>query len=54
MKGNRYRKVIQMYIESAKTDLEEAKTKQEKILSIYLMRELVSIINDVENRGLGK
>jgi len=54
MKSDRYRKVIEMYIEAGKKDLKEAETEEEEHVALYLIRELESIINDVENRGLGK
>lgn len=54
MKGRRYKNVIMLYLKQANLDFIEAKTETEKILSKYLIYELNSIIDDVENKGLGK
>jgi len=49
-----YRKVINLYLEAVEEDLKDVKTREERLLALYLQRELQAIINDVEVKGLGK
>lgn len=51
---SQYKKVINMYLKAAKRDFEDADTAEEKRMSLYLISELSSIINDVEVKGIGK
>lgn len=45
---DKYKLMILRYIREANKDLEEAESDEEKIMSLYLIRELKQIIEDVE------